>query len=267
MQLTQEQRTSFISDGYVCVPGAVPRAQVDAVVRAINHDIGKGIDPAMLPTYRVQSYCPSLVSTPLVTGLFNDSPAMALFQSALGAGRVKPVTGSQIALRFPGSANPPINPPINSPKLNPPHVDGISNAEGTNGVPKGSIANFTALACILLSDLPEPLSGNFMVWPGTHRSNAAHLRVHGSRALLHGMPNTNLPEPVQITGRAGDLIIAHYLLGHSVAPHLSPHIRYACFFRVETIDHEETREASLTDEWLEWHGLRDLHCRGLAPTA
>ena len=263
MQLTQAQRSTIISDGYVRVPGAIPRAQVDAVVRAINHDIGKGMDPAMLPTYRVQSYCPSLLSTPLMTGLFNDSPAMALCESALGAGRVKPVTGSQIALRFPGSAAPPATPP----KLNPPHVDGIPNAEGTNGVPKDTISNFTALACILLSDLPEPMSGNFMVWPGTHRSNAAHLRAHGSRALLLGMPKTDLPEPVQITGRAGDLIIAHYLLGHSVAPHLSPHIRYACFFRVETVDHEETREASLTDEWLEWHGLRDVHCRGFAPTA
>jgi hypothetical protein len=111
---------------------------------------------------------------------------------------------------------------------------------------------------VLLSDLPTTNAGNFMIWPGTHRLFAAYLRTHGVDTLLSRMPAVPLPPPVQITGRAGDLIIAHHLLGHTVAPNHSPHIRYACFFRLWAKNRDQAFPPAMLDEFLEWPGVAQL---------
>ena len=141
-----------------------------------------------------------------------------------------------------------------------PHLDGMYSP--TNGVPKGQIQNFTALAGVFLSDLPGPNAGNFTVWPGTHRIYEAYFRERGPQALLEGMPAVPLPEPVQITARAGDAILCHYQLAHAANGNASPHIRYACFFRLSRVAHETAHGECMTDIWREWDGMRDfVKCR------
>ncbi len=245
MRLAPDQRLRLREQGFIQVPAAIPRAQVDAALRAVNASLGQGVDPAQLATYRAQSFCLELVQSPVITDLFNRSPAIALASALIGA--VEPVTGGQIALRFPSLAA--------SAGLPPPHLDGMYTP--SNGVVAGSLDSFTALACVLLSDLPGCDAGNFSVWPGSHLRHAAHLRAHGARSLLAGMPPLALGAGLQITGRAGDLILAHYLLGHTVAPNLAPHVRYAVFFRLRALGHRERQEAALGDPWLEWPGLAD----------
>ena len=107
-----------------------------------------------------------------------------------------------------------------------------------------------------MSDLPESNAGNFTVWPGSHLKHENHFKEHGADALLAGMPAIDIGEPTQITGKAGDIVIAHYLLGHSVAPNVSANIRYAIFFRLQHILHNEQKWESMTDAWLEWEGMR-----------
>jgi hypothetical protein len=249
MPLSREQKHELIEQGFTVLRNAVPRALVDDALRAINQDIGRGIDPAKLATYQVQTYCPDLVRSERIVGLMTRSPALGLIAPLFGEGRLETPEQAQIALRFPGFGNPK-KPPG-------PHVDGIPDLNRSNGVPEGTILSFSALACVLLSDLPEADAGNFRVWPGTHRSHAAWLREHGVRRLLERMPDVPRAEPVQITGKAGDVVLAHYLLGHSVAPNASPNIRYACFFRLTVAGLPEHREESIVDPWRDWQGLRE----------
>ena len=53
-------------------------------------------------------------------------------------------------------------------------------------------------------------------------------------------------------------MICHYLLAHSVAPNLSPHIRFAVYFRLFSPTHTpgSYRPAAMQDAWLDWHGIR-----------
>lgn len=244
--LDAARRDALREHGYVKLDAAVPPDRVTAALRAINHSLGRGVDRADLDRFRAASFCPELQSAPVITDLYNATPARAAAESVIGAGAVAPVRGAQIALRFPEALDRPA--PMHA------HIDGMYYPG--NGVRKGTIENFTALVGVLLSDMPAEHAGNFTVWPGTHALNAAYFRARGPQSLVAGMPQVAMPEPVQVTGRAGDVVLAHYLLSHGVASNLSPHVRYAVFFRLRRADHDRHRWESMADEWLQWDGMR-----------
>src|ERR687886_838857 len=203
MELTDAHKRTLYDNGFVKIPGIVPPELVDAALRAINASLGaQGMHPDQLPTLRAQTYCPELTGSPPIMRLLYDTPLWPLAESAIGPGRLQPVTRGQIALRFP-SMDPPAEPR--------PHLDGMHTP--TNGVPEGTIANFTALVGVFLSDLPQPYSGNLAVWPGTHRMFETYFRERGPQSLLEGMPKVEMPEPEQFVGRAGDAALVHYMLG------------------------------------------------------
>ncbi len=138
------------------------------------------------------------------------------------------------------------------------HIDGLPSP--TNGVPAGTLGSFTALLGVFLSDVPGPDSGNFTVWPGSHRVIERHLRDVGTESLLKGggMPDVPLGEPLQMTGQAGDIVLCHYQLAHGIAPNVSPNIRYAIFFRLTHKDHTAHKQEALTQIWTAWPGMRDV---------
>jgi ectoine hydroxylase-related dioxygenase (phytanoyl-CoA dioxygenase family) len=248
MQLSVRQKREIYENGFVRIPGVVPGVMVDAALRAINGSLGQnGIDPERLPIFRSQSYCPELQGEPVIRDLFNKTPAFELAESATEPGKLKPVGGGQVALRFPSAQDPP-NPPR-------PHLDGMYSP--TNGVPEGEIHNFTMLAGIFLSDVTEDYAGNFTVWPGTHHLFEGWFRKHGPESLLDGMPKVTMPEPLQVKCRAGDLVLCHYQLAHGAAPNVSPHTRYAIFFRLTHADHAGQKFETMTDLWREWPGVRE----------
>ncbi len=249
MQLSYWQKRELFEQGYVRIPGVVPRVMVDAALRAINHSLGEGMDPAQMPILRSRSYCPELQHTAVITDLVTRSPALALAESAIGVGKLQPVEAGQIALRFPGLQDPPAAPV--------PHIDGTHTP--TNGVPKGEIRNFTMLLGVMLNDVSAPFSGNFTVWPGTHHLFEAYFRENGIEKLVGGMPTGDrLPQPVQLAGQAGDVVLCHYQLAHTAAPNVSPHTRYAIYFRLKHIRHEVFRPETLTDIWLDWEGMHEF---------
>jgi hypothetical protein len=252
MQLSYFQKQAFYRDGFLQVPGVVPRVMVDAALKAINHSIGQGMPAEEMTKMRAQSYCKELQSEPVISDLFNKTPAFVLAEALIGEGKFRAVRAGQIALRFPGMADPP--PP---PK---PHLDGMYTP--TNGVPEGTIQNFTMLVGVLLSDLHEPYSGNFTVWPGTHHQYEQYFREHTPQSLLNGMPPIAMPEPKQIFGQAGDIVLVHYELAHSAAPNVSPYVRYALFFRLTHVDHDAQKWEAMTDIWLEYAGMQEIVARG-----
>src|SRR5690606_18979540 len=117
----------------------------------------------------------------------------------------------------------------------------------------------TMLAVVLLQDLPEAYSGNFTVWPGSHRFFEQYFRERDPSVLAQGMPDAELPrEAVQITGRAGDVVLAHHHLVHGAAPNYSPDIRYAGIFRLRHKDVEQVGTDAMRDIWREWPGMREV---------
>lgn len=248
MQLTYAQKQEFYQNGYVKIPGVIPQVMIDAAVRAINASVGQGIDPAQVPIYQVRSFCPELQREPVITDLLNKTPALALAESMIGVGKIQPVSAGQIALRFPTLQDPP-SPPR-------PHLDGMYTP--TNGVPAGTIRNFTMLLGIALSDVTTPYAGNLTVWPGTHHLYEKYFQEKGPAALLDGMPPVKIPEPVQLLAKAGDIIMAHYELAHGVAQNVSPHPRFAIYFRLYHVDHDRHGHETMADIWREWEGMTSI---------
>lgn len=248
MQLTYTQKQEFYQNGYVKIPGVVPQVMIDAAVRAINASVGQGIDPAQVPIYQARSFCPELQREAVITDLFNKTPALPLAESMIGVGKIQSVGAGQIALRFPTLQDPP-SPPR-------PHLDGMHTP--TNGVPAGTIRNFTMLLGVALSDVTMPYAGNLTVWPGTHHIYERYFREKGPEALLHGMPPVAIPEPVQLLAKAGDVIMAHYELAHGVAQNVSPHPRFAIYFRLYHVDHDQHGHETMADIWREWEGMKGI---------
>jgi hypothetical protein len=246
--LSKEQKQQMYEQGYVHIRGGVPQHLVNDALKAINHSLGNGIPVEKVDQFRSQSFCPELQSDPVILNLFHQSQAPELLQSVIDLDLVHPVRGGQIALRFPNRDS--------EPRQARPHLDGMHSP--LNGVPKGTIHNFTALVGVLLSDLPNRHAGNFTVWPGSHLLYEQYFKEHGAESLLNGLPPVQLPEPVQVTGNAGDLIIAHYMLGHGVTPNISPHIRYAVFFRIKhKAIQEHNWQQSMENIWLHWPGMAE----------
>lgn len=247
MQLNLRQKQDFYDKGYVAVPGVVPPLMIEEALRAINHSVGQGMDVADMTKFRVQSYCPEQQGAPPIKDLLLKTPAWDLAESLIGAGRIKPPGGGQIALRFPSR---------DEPGKARPHLDGMHSP--TNGVPAGTIGNFTMLLGVFLSDVPQPLMGNFTVWPGTHHLYEQYFREHGPQSLLNGLPPVEMPEPEAILGRAGDVVLVHYQLAHSVGPNVSPQVRYTVFFRLSHVEHDALHWECMTDIWREWEGIGEV---------
>lgn len=247
--LTQTHHADMLRDGYTVLRKAVPRDVVDNARRAINHSLGQGIDPARIQEFSARSYCPELQEAPALTDLMRRSSVPAAIEAMLGRGCVQAMVRAQIALRFPQS-------PGAERKSVGGHLDGFGT--GTNGITKGQFSRFfTGLAVVLLSELPEPDSGNFTVWPGSHVAWQDFFRKQGVDTAYDTFPKIDLPhEPVQCTGQPGDVVIAHHATFHGAALNYSPNIRYAAIFRIKHRDVEAIGSEALRDIWLEWPGLK-----------
>ena len=252
MQLTPEQIREFYDRGYVKIPGAISKAMVDTARQAVNHSIGTlGPNGEDMSKHRAAQFCRDLNGAPVIMNLFNASPVISIAESLMGEGNLqKPIRGAQVAPRFPtviGEVPP-------EPRG---HLDGMGT--GTNGMPKGVYRRgFTAFAVIYLADVPEPYSGNFTVWPQSHRFFENYFKREGLETLSNGTPRVDLPEgPDMVTGNAGDLIIAHHQMIHTGGPNASPNIRYAAIARLRHIDCEKNGNEGFQDIWREFPCVRE----------
>ena len=252
MQLTPEQIREFYDRGYVKIPGAISKAMVDTARQAVNHSIGTlGPNGEDMSKHRAAQFCRDLNGSPVIMDLFNASPVVSLAESLMGEGNLqKPIRGAQVAPRFPtviGDVPP-------EPRG---HLDGMGT--GTNGMPKGVYRRgFTCFAVIYLADVPEPYSGNFTVWPGSHRFFENYFKREGLEVLSNGTPRLDLPEgPDMITGNAGDFIIAHHQMIHTGGPNASPNIRYAAIARLRHIDCDKNGNDGFLDIWREFPCVRE----------
>lgn len=252
MKLTAAQKKAFVRDGFVVVPRVVSRRRVDAALREINHRLGTGEHPGKDGYADSLDYLSEYVSSPAIMDLMNGSHLPALAESLLGVNRVEPCSQAQVALRFPSRTD-------DSPAKVSVHVDGLYPDTGS------PITRYTFCAGVVLSDVTAKNRGNFLAFPGTHRLIAAKFKENGLDALRGGVARSvDLPEPVQVHAKAGDVILFHFQTAHDKARNDGPEIRYMAYFRFWHIDawHDKSPaylERALTDIWLEWPGMRGVH--------
>ena len=248
MSFTPSQIQDFKRDGFVHLPGAVPAELISHAVHIINYRLGQGVPSEELRTWQSRSFFPDLQNQSVITDLFNASGLRGNLQQLMGENNVAPAQSAQLALRFPREPGAPIRPPY-------PHIDGVHTPN--NGVPKGTIASFSALVGVFLSDVAANDAGNFTVWPGSHLKMQDYFQQHGTAIITDESrtPPIETGEPLQIKAKAGDAVLAHYQLLHGVAGNHAPWPRYATFFRVKHPDHEAHKLECLTDLWREWPGV------------
>ena len=254
MKLTNEQIREFYHRGYIKIPGAVSRAMVDRARQAMNHSIGStGPSKEDLANNRGGGgFGGDLRGSSVLSDLYHNSPIVSLAESLLGEGNLKtPLERISPAPRFPKHIDADPSEPMG-------HIDNMGN--GRNGKPKGTYKrSFTCFGVIYLADVPEPYSGNFTVWSGSHHVYQDFLNKEGIEVLAKGQPRIPQPEsPEMITGEAGDLILAHFLVYHTAAPNVSPNIRYATISRMRHVDCEENGNDCFTDIWREFSGVREV---------
>lgn len=248
MELDPKQLARMRDDGYVVLPGLVPRPLVEEALREINHRLGRGRNRDMDQYADARDYWSEDTDAPAIMDLLFKSPLWELAESPIGRGALrKPATG-QIALRFPSVNNSHGGPAS--------HIDGFYSPNAAK-----PISRFTMLAGVLLSDQPEGYMGNLAVYPGTHRTIADYIAKNGTSKLRAGLnAEIAMPPAVQITGKAGDAVIMHYQLAHDKEQNLSHAIRYMAYWRLWHVDaeREDRRQAGLTDLWMEWPAVAAL---------
>lgn len=252
MSITVAQKRQFVEEGYLKIPGAVPKHMIETARRAVNYSIGNvGIGGEDLANHRSGFFCAELLDAPFIIDMYNETPVMEIAEALMGKGNVLPVARAKTYPRFPMPLGAEPSPPRG-------HIDGIGS--GTNGTPKGDYKRgFTAFAVVYLVDVPEPFSGNFTVWPKSHRFFADYFKARGHEVLAQGMPRPALPEdPVMITGNAGDFILAHHQVVHGACPNASPNVRLATISRLKHKDADKIGNDAYTEIWREWPGLHDV---------
>lgn len=238
--LSDAQIDEFAERGYVVVPQVVPSDVLDKAARRI--DEVAAADPPADDKRGSHFYFLQTKDEPALLAPLTGSPAFGLAEDLAGRGTLKVPWQVQIALNISPYSHRPGGP----------HID-AANAEPTEGPIRGT---FTMLAGILMTDQPTENSGNLWVWPGTHLTHAEYFREHGPR-MFCAYPPIDLPEPEQITGRAGDLLLAHYLLGHNIGGNYeSERTRRTLYFRLSNIDHASRRNEFLQDTWLDYEPIR-----------
>ena len=229
------------AQGYAHFAGITPEPLVASALEAIGKDLSSNYQPERQSEYDNQSYCPDLRKTLPIMNLIKESPALRILDDVFGLENIEWDSG-QIAIRRAHNHPQPVPPT--------PHIDGFSS--GLNGLEEGRIYNHTVTVGVFLTPTTEEFAGNFTVWPGSHYVYERYFQKRGQSAMSEPPPTPEIGEPVQLMCGVGDVVLAHYQLGHSAAVNTSDNDRIAIFFRVWLRAVELNRWHYLTNMWEGW---------------
>ena len=243
-RLTDEDRRRFATDGYLVVPGVVGEelladadAEVDALLAA---------DPTPEGTTGPRFWFLAPERLPAADAALRRSPALDVASELVEPHHLDlALDHIQVALNIPPHPNRP----------GAPHIDGHRAGE--------PVASFTVLAAVVLSDESTPDRGNLVVWPGSHRGHAQLFGERGVEALTEvGGHAIMLDPPVwfgpgePLLARRGDLVLAHYLLGHNIGPNTSADTRRILYYRLAAEGHPDRWDRTFLDPLEEYPSLR-----------
>ena len=229
------------AQGYAHFVALTPEPLVTAARKAIELDLSSNYEPERQAEYDNQSFCPGLRDSPVIMNLLLESPVQNILDETVGLDKIDWDKG-QIAIRQAHNHSTPIAPT--------PHIDGF--ASGLNGLDEGKIYNHTVLVGVFLTPVRSAFAGNFTVWPASHFVYESYFRETGKRAMSDPPPTPELGEPVQLMCEVGDVVLAHYQLGHAAAVNTSDADRIAVYFRVWLRGIELDRWHYLTNIWEGW---------------
>lgn len=245
--MTDQQKMAFLNRGYLVVPGVLDARQIAhgrEIIAALLKDqpipdghVGSHfLWPQFGPDgHPLLDFYRSIDLGALATQLLR--PDLPLAEPAAG----------QVALTIPHFKHRPGGP----------HVDGI-----TPTLPDGNPGTFSLLVGVWLTDHSEVDRGNLYVWPGTHLRLGQYLAQRGADALTRveemnpgPYPDVELGTPEQVTGSAGSVLFAHYLLGHNIGGHFGPagsERRETIYYRLRAEGHADRWREVVTDPLLEF---------------
>ena len=229
------------TQGYAHFAGLTPEHLVASARKAINLDLRSKHESERQLEYDNQSYCPDLRGTPPIMDLLVESPVQNILDEALGLDKIDWDKG-QIAIRRAHNYPEPTSPV--------PHIDGFSS--GGNGLEEGKIYNHTLTVGVFLTPVPNTFAGNFTVWPGSHYVYESYFRERGPPAMSEPPPTLEIGQPIQLICGVGDVVLAHYQLGHAAAVNTADFDRIAVFFRVWLRGIDADRWHFLTNIWEGW---------------
>jgi hypothetical protein len=246
-RLTDDDLRRFAVDGYLVVPDAVPEAllaaadaEIDELIRAVaphEGDDGPG-QHAWFPRRRRLPRCDDVL---------RRSPALAVAGELVAPDTLDHAFDHiQVATTVAPWSHVPGGP----------HIDG-------HGPGQDPPASFTMLVGVLLTEQRDTQSGNLWVWPGSHLAHERLFRDRGSRVLQASgghstliAPPAPLGPPRAVTGGRGDLVLAHFLLGHNKGGNLAPWERRTIYYRLAVPGHAERWEQTFLDAWTEYPAVR-----------
>jgi ectoine hydroxylase-related dioxygenase (phytanoyl-CoA dioxygenase family) len=119
------------------------------------------------------------------------------------------------------------------------------------------------LVGIFLSDESTPDRGNLWVWPGSHRGHQQLFHERGVDALKAVSGHaTMLDPPVHfgpgepLLARRGDVLFAHYLLGHNIGGNMTSTTRRILYYRLAAEGHVARWSDTFLDVLSEFPSLR-----------
>lgn len=219
--LTHQQKTHFAEQGYVVIPEVVAHNLISDAYTDIERI--KALNPPPADRRGFHFYFLDDIPAALLNTL-TASPALAIAESLIAPHTLEKPEQVQVSLNMPPWPHRPGGP----------HIDGLTPTEAD-----GRPGTFSMLAGVFLTDQTAEDMGNLWVWPKSHLSCAEYLRENGPDALLtcHYYPPVKLASPVQVTGRKGDLLLAHYMLGHNMGGNMSDTTRQTLYFRLRRKNH------------------------------
>jgi hypothetical protein len=244
--LTDEQRRKFATDGFVVIPGVVD----GGLLRAADAEVDELIASSPTPAGTVGPHFHFLPpdQLPTANATLRDSGALALADELVAPHHLDHALAHiQVALNIPPYSHRP----------GAPHIDGHR--------PNEKIGSFTMLAAIFLSDESTPDRGNLWVWPGSHRGHQQLFRERGVDVLKAVSGHANMLDPPvwfgpgePLLAQRGDLLLAHFLLGHNIGGNTTTTIRRVLYYRLAAEGHADRWSSTFVDLLAEYPSLRHL---------
>uniref|UniRef100_A0AAV1UGJ7 Phytanoyl-CoA dioxygenase n=1 Tax=Peronospora matthiolae TaxID=2874970 RepID=A0AAV1UGJ7_9STRA len=249
--LCESQRRSFMQNGYLQIRGAVALPLVNAALKRINHDLGiprRLIEGGVEGSVKLAG---NTSNSDAILDIYYLSNVRKYVEAIVGVDQVVAPQGAQVALRFPDLGEP---------------REPLGTEWHTDGMRQGRRHPFSLLAGVALSNVAEPLSGNFTVFPGSHAFLHNRLAANGklddhddecykADSVWGDGTLPDLGIPVQLLAGRGDLVLAHPDLAHRGGLNFSPDIRYQVYFRIRHKALDDLQEACIADLWADLEGL------------
>lgn len=249
--LTDAQLIAFARDGYVVVRGIVDESLLVAVDAEVDSLLER--DPPPPNEWNRHGYAPPPTEMPACVQALHNSGALALGEQLVAPHRLENLVNH-------------VNVVVNYP--NHTHWPGAPHLDMHDGVT--TPPSFTLLVGIYLGDESVDHRGNLYVWPGSHFDHAVLFNERGVEVLqqtfghataLDPPMSLRTPEPVPVLAKRGDIVLAHFMLGHNASGNETESMRRMLYFRLSAEGHRERWQQTFLEPLTEYPSLRDLDLR------